>query len=412
MRRVGTGLLRSSKIALPCAAALLAAATLTACGDASDPDPVTIEKLKAPGDLRIIDNGDGAITLTWSGANNEDDFDGYNVYGMKGEASALGVTEGAALELLDGSGEAVESAKAVLANFNFAPATGLESVGAAKDAKDKELAALPIHTLDGEDPLLPTCKHDGSATADARGNCVNTTKDNFGTAVEDGADGAKVALNASISYALTGLKPGSNYCFLIMSSMDKGKKVSSQSSNVACINPRFKATANVNAPSGTAQFQVLNPRSWVAACTTTCAAPGADDLKISDPTPNSFHQPTDPGPIYIEKLGNDEVAFVAGKNSAIHTIGFRANGFASADIPPAPQLAIGNVFNQSGYSLAGQSVRIEPKTLYVFAIGDPAATTSPTNFQYQYVYVNTVPTTLGGKFDVEFRLTKNENQAR
>ncbi len=402
---------QSGRTLCMCAAALASVATFTGCGDASDPDPVTIEKLKAPGDLKIRDDGDGAVTLMWAGANNEEDFDGYNVYGMKGSAADLGVTEGKSLELIGSDGEAIEASKAILAKFNYGPATGLASAAPAKDADDKDISALPIHTVDEDDPLLPTCKHDGTSAEGTRGKCVNTIPDNFGTAVEDGADGAKVALTGTIEYGVSGLTPGESYCFLVLSSMDKGKKVSAQSSNVACVRPRFKATATINAPNGASEHQLLNLKSWVTSCTTTCSAPSSTDLKVDAPGNGTTHGPTDPGPLYIEHLSGGAVAMVAGKYTGIHTVGYRANGFASEDIPQAPSLSIGTTFNNSGYSLAGQSVRIEPKTLYVIAVGDPEATSTPAKFTYQYLYVNDVPTAAGGTtFSVEFRLTKNEDQ--
>ena len=87
---------------------------LGACGDdESSPEAISADDLNGPGGLRLTDDGGGTVTLWWVGQNNEDDFEGYNVYGMYDEEGDLTADEqeGKAVELLDQEGNPVAAAK-------------------------------------------------------------------------------------------------------------------------------------------------------------------------------------------------------------------------------------------------------------------------------------------------------------
>src|SRR6516225_2564091 len=91
------------------------------CGNASNPDAVRQDELKRPYGLTITDTGNGSVTLQWYGSNNEDKFDGYSIYGMKGAQKDLGVTAGQALDLMDDGGNANPDTKTILNGFNYNP---------------------------------------------------------------------------------------------------------------------------------------------------------------------------------------------------------------------------------------------------------------------------------------------------
>lgn len=407
-----------------------AAIVSVGCSDSSsDPSPVSVDELKGPGKLTISDEGDGKIKLKWTGSNNEDDFDGYNIYGRKAAtaghpATIGGLSEGSALQLLDNEGEAIAAAKSTLLEFNYNPSNGLGLAAPLADnntqlgiqssgSKDEEkFEALPIHQLNGtgEDAkrLLPTCKNDGT------GNCVNTTADNEGQTVED--NNSRYAVNGPISYSLSGLKVGSTYCFLVLSTFDRGEKVSQSSSNLACITPKFAKTATLTLPeTGNIAFPKLDLSSWIAACGTgsnlnSCpevAAYYAADSKIGG------HIAEDAGPVYVEYDSNVGQVFVAGKNSAIADLGYYADGFADSKLPAkAPKLTLDSnpisdtnnapILNQGGYSIAGQSIILAKNHVYVFAVGDAKATTLPNKFHYVWAYIKDKDAGT-----VEFRLPKD-----
>lgn len=381
---------------------------LVGCGDKeSNPDALTVAELKYPGNLVIKDQGNGAADLWWSGANNEEKFDGYNVYGMKGTPATLGLTEGKALELLNDKGEPVDASKTTLGNFNYSPDTKLTAKAATtNDDGEVEFSALPIHTGAADARLLPTCK----PTA---GVCGMTTAANKDATASD----PTYAVNGPVKFTVPdAMEVGESYCFLILSSIDGGQSVSQTSSNAECFTPKYKAMFNVMAPNGgTKKNLVLDPTTWLG----TCTAAGCGDPNATSPAylteANASHNSDDTGAIYVES--GTVPAFVAGKNSGIIDLGFYADGFADNTLPSiAPTFVLDTnvfttgghtspVFNGGGYSLAGQSVPLEKNHVYVFAVGDGAATTAVTEFYYHWLYVSGTVTP-GENVAVEMRLSK------
>lgn len=426
MKRVVVKYLRTT--AMPLAGIAVAGALVVGCGDKeSDPDAVTVDELKGPGKLWIQDQGDGAVTLNWTGSNNEDDFDGYNVYGVKtaapGQPATVGgLAEGNALQLLDDDGEPVEAAKTTLAAFNYNPDNGLglaapmsdnfslQDAAEAEEKEEAEFEALPLHKKNGEERLLPTCKHDGAGT------CVDTTAATEGQTAEDSPS---YAVNGKISYSLTGLKVGSTYCFLVLSTFDRGKEVSQSSSNMACVTPKYAKDVTLAVPTSVtpADYLKLDFATWITACNAAadgkCPDPGEAFAK--DKPATGFHQPQDPGPVYVEYDKDAGQAFVAGKNSAIADLGYYEGGFSNATLPrKAPKLTLDTnvtsptdtkkvapIANKGGYSIAGQSVTMAKGHVYVFAVGDPEAA-APTTFHYVWAYV--VDPAAG---TVQFRVSKD-----
>ena len=410
---------------LPAMGILAVGALLTGCGDkSSNPDAVTVDSLKYPGNLVVTDKGNGEVWLSWTGSNNEKDFDGYNVYGMQGTPDTetakgtLGVTEGKAVQLLDASGDKVADATNVLGNFNYDPKTGLESKGtgaASGSGSDApEFSALPIHEndTDGTTPILPTCKP-------AAGTCTAPTAANKDTTA---GDDPTYAVNGTVSYKVPKtLVPGESYCFLVMSSEDNGKKISQTSSNVACVVPKFKADFTVSAPASSAGNLVFDLRAFLTACGTgTCPATpqttgGA--ITVATDAHATGHVAGDAGPLYIE-TASGVVGFVAGKATAINDLGFYANGFSDSTLSWIPPTLIlddavmpdssndkgGPIFNAGGYSVAGQTVPVVANHVYVVAVGATDATgVGP--FNYHWLYVTQTPTP-GSDFTVSMLLTK------
>lgn len=377
---------------------LVAGAMVTGCGDkSSNPDAVDVTVLKAPGNLHIMDNGNGGITLSWEAAINSSDFDGFNVYGMKGAASDLDVEEGKPIVLLDTEGNSVAASKTLLENFNYDPATGFgfEKPGektAAEGEDAPEFEAYPIHTKPAEDVLLPTCKVDA-------GVCKNTTATNFGKSVGDSVTGVDAA-NGTITYTLpeNSLKVGTSYCFFVLSSIDSGKKVSATSTNVQCIVPKFRGTFTLVLPKEGTENKGWKLTDYLAECKTAkaCAVPAASYIDTVGETDHTAASKN--ASVFIEKSGTGP-KLVAAKNSGISDLGYKAGGFADPKLrSSAPTLVIdsntydtgagvtGPIFNEGGYSIAGQSVPMKKNHVYVIAVGDPEASVV-TKFLYVWVWL-------------------------
>ncbi len=358
---------------------LAAAATLmfSACGGKSDnPDAVTLENLKAANGLTIIDQGNGTVVLSWYGSNYESKFEGYNIFGMKktnAELGELGLEKSKPLQLLDGLGNPIEGAKNILAKFNYG--TDLETPAEATTAADDEakVSFLPIHSkAAGGEPVLPTCQPSGDT-------CTATTEANKKT--------SDVTSNGVMSYTVSGLAAGSQYCFMVFSVLDGGKQISQTSTNVECVVPKIQVTATLDPTQGTSLPYDL--RAYLSACNGfTCGT-------LSGGTAGGAATLASEMPLYVEKYVTENlVYFVAGKNSAVQDLGEYANGFSDSELPKqAPKLtysfdnSTNKVANGGGYSLPGESLILKAKHVYVLAVGDKDAT-NPTSFRYHWIYVS------------------------
>ncbi len=382
--------------------ALLLGGLAVGCGaDASDPEAITLDELKAPGNLWIQDGGNGNATLYWTGSNNEDDFDGYNVYGMNKTKIDLGTTysAGQAVELLDEAGEPVQAAKDFLAKFNYDPAKPFEEPAAAAADGEEKFSALPIHQKTGEEGIFPTCGVDG-------GVCKNHSAD---FARQTVSDNSARGVNGAVSYPVTGLKVGETYCFLVLSSMDEGQKVSMTSTNIACVTPKFKSEFNIKVPTAHADKLVFDLHTFLGACTQTGCAIGTN-LAVSDL--GAAAKGDSPGPLYIEHYEGG--TFTPGENTGVRDLGFYATGFMDATLPrSAPALVLDTnkgttslapIINTGGYTPAGRSRALEKNHVYVIAVPEKTATTF-TKFYYHYLWVKG-DVTAGSDVAVEMRVSK------
>ncbi len=385
--------------------ALLLGGLAVGCGsDASDPEAITLDELKAPGNLWIQDGGNGNATLYWTGSNNEDDFDGYNVYGMNKTKIGDDYKAGQAIELLDEAGEPVAAAKDFLAKFNYDPAKPFEEPAAAATDGEEKFSALPIHQKNGEEGIFPTCGVES-------GVCKNHSTTFARATVEDNS---ARGVNGTVSYPITGLKVGETYCFLVLSSMDEGQKVSMTSTNLACVTPKFQATFDITVPdaSNHSDKLVFDLHTFLAGCTQT-GCPIGTTLATSDL--GAAAGGASPGPLYIEHYEGG--TFTPGANTGIRDLGFYETGFSDPTLPrSAPALVLDSnvgatsnapIINTGGYTPAGRSRALEKNHVYVIAV--PAKTdTEFKNFYYHYLWVKgeVVP---GSAVSVEMRVSKAIN---
>ena len=389
--------------------------------------PVTIDDLKYPGDLNLQDLGSGKVVLTWTAANNEKDFVGFNIYGMKATKTApsttdtsidthddLGVTEGQSISILGDDNKPSAAAIALVNKFDFDPAakTPFEAPGTppaavtstATDATGKTtteaplINARPITTLgsDGK-PIYTTCQTSGTTCAlTNQANAANMTS----------ANGAITFDLSTLSDGKGKLTVGQTYCFFVLSTMKGGTQVSAVTSSVACITPKnetsFKyklpaAIANSQLPAAIANSQVFDLLGWLKTCSGgTCSDPTAStSLYFKDDSGTAgtgFHNGTEAGPLYFETATSGPTV-VAGKNNGILDLGYYADGFKDANLlDKAPTFSIDATtpitINGGGYSLAGQSVPLLAHHVYVVATADGTAATAPTKFNYNWFYVN------------------------
>lgn len=392
----------------------LTALTVGCGSDASDPEAVTLDELKAPGNLWIQDNGNGAATLYWTGSNNEADFDGYNVYGLNvgTKKEKLGsYQEGQALELLDEAGEPVAAAKEFLGKFNYNHDKPLEEAAAVTEDGEAKFSALPIHQkpAEGADPILPTCGVDGGVCKDHSASFARQTVS------ENSARG----VNGTVSYPVSGLTVGQTYCFFVLSSMDEGAKVSMTSTNIACVTPRYKAEFNIPIPTDATgptydDASIFDLHGLLEACKSTAGCANGNAASIVPRTTTSAANGESEGPMYIEAFAGITGAFTPGKNAGVRDLGFYATGFADGTlVRSAPALVLDSnvgttsgapIINGGGYTPAGRSRLIEKNHVYVFAVPAKDATGTPTSFYYHYMWVKG-DVSAGAEVAVEMRVS-------
>lgn len=393
--------------------ALLLGGMVVGCGkDAANPDAVSLSELKAPGNMWIQDGGNGSVTLNWTGSNNEDDFDGYNVYGLNKAKITFGsYSEGQAIELLDEAGEPVEAAKTFLGQFNYNKDKPFEEAAVAAADGETEFSALPVHQKNGEDGIFPTCGVDA-------GVCKDHSTTFTRQAV---SDNSARGVNGNVSYPVSGLKVGQTYCFFALSSMDEGAKVSMTSTNIACVTPRFKSEFSITLANDKTDDTVFDLHAFLATCVASGCKTGptteiSDSALVTGATPRGAGA-EDPGPVYIETFSGVPY-FTPGMNVGVRDLGFYETGFADPTLPrSAPALVLdanvgtaskGPIINGGGYTPAGRSRMIEKNHVYVFAVPEKTAT-APTSFYYHYVWVKAAATP-GTAVAVEMRVSSVLNQ--
>ena len=393
-----------------CLLALMTATLFNAgCGKDSTSTPVTIDDLKYPGSLALQDQGSGNVVLTWTAANNEKDFIGFNLYGMRttdtssGTHADLGVTEGKAIEVLGDGDEPSAAAVALINKFDFDPTakTPFEAAGTppakaattttdatAKTTTEAPLInARPISTIgaDGK-PIYPSCQASGTT-------CTLTTLANAATATP--ANGAITFDLSTLADGKGKLTIGSTYCFFVLSAMKGGAKVSAVTSSVSCITPKNATSFKYQLPAAIINSQAFDLLGWLKTCSGgTCSDPTVTaSLYFKDDTgskSNGYHGTSDTGSLYFESPTSGPT-IVAGKNNGILDLGYYADGFSDPNLSPvAPTFTLDSaaIINGGGYSLAGQSVPLLARHMYIVATADGSATTVPTKFNYNWLYIN------------------------
>lgn len=356
-------------------AALLA---FGSCGDdSSNPKEESIEGLNPPSGFMIRDLGNGSIELSWDVTNDpeEDEYDGFNIYGVRLDAADIGLSEGSSLKLLNEAGDPVDEAKGALQKMNFSLETPFEASDESPVDEDgnKTFAFYPIYAEVDEDskPILPTCQPDGD------GVCTRVEAE-----VEELTEEVKAAtLGTRITYQLgkaDGIKIGENHCFLILTSTDAGEGVSGVSSEARCITPNFKVDLEVNF-AGMTLTDVGNDKSgkvaldkaYLEACAEeqACAAPTAasQEAIVSSANPAA-------GPLFVEHY-NGVMYLVAGAKAAINqfgpasSLGLDDPGLYIAGSRRRLQGPITkDLINEGGFSLPGQSITMIDNMVYILAV--------------------------------------------
>ena len=368
---------------------------LLGCGDASDPDIITRTDLKSPSALKVIDLGNGSVQLRWSTANFEDDFEGYNIYGAvisDSELEALGAPKDEPLQLLDAAGDPVEKAKAVLGAFSYVadnpyalPGTVDNAAAKYNNLEEKKFSALPYHklrTANGE-ANLPTCRPVPD-TADCK----------FLGSEKSEVDSDTITSIGVLNFTLEeNLPVGEQACFFVFSVQDEAEEISQSSTNIACVVPKYKATAEsfTFSPGTNKNFGLLS--AIRANCATGTCAPlspteSSTPINGSDAT-KSFQ---------FEQYTGTSANIVSGKNAVIVSLGYFASGFTDPDfvelVSVAPALVgfdPANNKQSGGYSQPGQSIAFEPNHIYVVASADPAiAAPTAADFYYDWIYASAV----------------------
>lgn len=393
---------------LPVCGSIALGTLLVGCGDKTDPKAVGLDELKFANGAKVMDLGNGSVKLMWNGMNNEEKFEGYNIYGAKDTDGALSKLEGQTIKLLDDKGEPDAAGKATLQKMNY-NGKDWETAGAASDAAG-DLQVVPYwKNGTAEDPVLPSCRP-GAADTTGMAQCAVLA-----------AEGTTGDFNGIAWFQIDGLKVGTTYCFTVLAAMDSGKSVAQTTSEVRCVTPKsmvkstgLKPTADSNKATNTLDIETVR-----TACGTTggtaCGelkAVEADVTAANDQNcGNGNKDATAKSTTVLQEVCVDsfsgQTLFTAGQFSGVQDLGYYTNGFADMMLPTAPALsAFGTVQNKEGYSVAGQSVPLEDKHIYVIAHGQNKDTKS---FMYDYVYVTFSADKTS--FDAEWRLS-NKADAR
>jgi len=369
---------------------LLGALTLVvACDKSDDPDAVTLKDLKYPNHLSIQDQGNGTIRLTWRGSNFEDDFDGYNIFGAKGTAGELGLMEGQALQLLDGDGNAIAGAKDVLQGMSY-NGQDLETT-ADKPKVEGKYSFYPVYSLDDDKkPVLPTC----SPRADGVCQSPQATGDMV------------TPFSGTTSYTISGLETGASYCFLVFTSQDEGEEVSQTSSPAVCVVPKLKMDLAVQADSGVTGQKSMGLK--LVDVLATCVAGDCPDLGTFDADSsywqgsNTVATASSDLPLYIEDISG-ELWFTTGADAVMSDLGYLASGFDDAQLPAGVQVpalasaTLSSLANPRGFSVPGQSLRMEKHHMYLLAMVEDG------QVRYHWLWVHGTPV-VGESVAVEVRL--------
>ena len=387
-------------------------------GEKDDPDIVDRADLKSPGALDIVDLGAGKVQLRWFTANQEDDFEGYNIYGASGTATELGVTEGSPMQLLDNSGEPKETTKEILANFTYRSDNANALPGVADNAEgvyeqgEKKFSAFPYHKVRTatKEPNLPTCKPNINSQ---KGICVG-----LGTAKEE-TDASSINSNGVLIYDFPEiLTIGHSYCFFIFSVQDEGSEISQSSTNVACIIPRYQVAGNFTytVANASSEYFLFDIRALRVECTTSC--PEALAISSDGTSELASGQTNETNPLQFENYGASSIInLVSGQKTVVRWMGKFIGGFQDplfvSSVAQAPSLVYdsNNIKHGGGYVPQFQSIPLAQYDMFAVAVNDPTSTATETqDFYYDWIWIESIDT--GGKVAVQARLASNKNVSR
>ncbi|MEZ4742337.1 MAG: hypothetical protein R3B45_07810 [Bdellovibrionota bacterium] len=367
------------------AASLISLLGLAACGgDAADPKIITLDELKRASSLEILDQGNGAIQLSWVGTNSEDDFSGYNVYGAKwtedfGKAlTAAGVEENGALELLDKEGEPKAAAKALLQMMSY-NGSDFESPAATEEApadEEMKFQVFPYYKVKTE-TVYPTCQP--ASEFSGSDECIMLT-----------AEPVKRQFIGKTWLKIDGLNPGSKYCFLVLSTLDAGKKVAMASSELRCVTPMVKADDLVVVlNTGSTKHHIIDIEATRDACTasscTITPKSYGSDCKDNDATGES---------LCFEIFVAGKPGITGGQFTVLTDFGYFPDGFdderlMKTSVPILSKLDPNAIAHPGGYSPSAQTVPLLVNHIYIVA-HRATEDAEPTSFYYDWYYVKDI----------------------
>ena len=334
--------------AVPCSLIVLAGLSVS-CGKSSKPDPISIDELKPPSSLRLRDEGNGRITLSWRGNNHANNFSGYNVYGSTKqtiqEFVKTGLVEQDRVVKIAGSdGKMDDKALSLLQAMSYNPNAPYSSTS------EKQETYLPLHR---KSDALPTCMpvEEGSTKC----------------AWSDEAPRAKGSFSGTTWLGLEGLKVGTEYCFMVVATADAGKQISSVSSELRCVLPKFRGTIEVGGrdseavEQGHAVLLDLNGLRQDCLENKNCL----QGLKL-----NRFDGQCDaatPASACVELFSTGSLQLTGAFNAAIADVGLYPAGFEDT-IPNAIAMRGFSPYgNKSGYAPSAHSIPLYDRHIYVVA---------------------------------------------
>jgi hypothetical protein len=378
---------------------LLAGSIFTSCGDdKTDPKPTTLDELQNAKGLSVSETGTGKVRLTWVGNNGEDNFTGYNIFGMKMSSDlenaldSANVGEGDSLQLTGQDGEPKEDAKAVLQLMSY-NGKDLESAETAKPTdEDVKFQYYPIYT---KKDVFPTCLPTEKTGLDKA--CTPLT-----------AESDESTFYGTTNYDIEGLTPGAKYCFLVFSTLDGGKTVAMTSSELRCVTPTVHAKEVTVSVPHTSHLKIDMKALRTACTTTTCEIAFAEYTRTAPKTDcDNDAETTDL--LCIESFGaSGKPQMTGGQFVSINDLGYYGDGFDDSTLPNmAPELSSYNpdpttVAYGGGYAISGQSLPVVLNHMYAIASRKDTSDT-PSSFYYDMFYVSALSDT---SITIEARISK------
>ncbi len=376
-------------------AGLLLGSILSACGgESTDPEVKTLDELQNAKGLTITETGTGKVRLSWVGTNGETDFTGYNIYGakmtadLKSALTAAKVNEGDALQLVDEVGEPRAAAKAVLQLMSY-NGSDFESAATANPTdEDVQFQFYPVYTTKD---VFPTCLPTAATGSDIA--CQALT-----------AEGTERTFFGTTYYDIEGLKAGSEYCFLVLSTLDSGKTVAMTSTELACTTPTVHAASFTATVAGAAQK--IDMKATRTACTESTCVVAVAAYERND---NKAFCANDDATIDLMCLEvvSGRPGLTGGKYVSINDLGFYGEGFNDVAFPKdLPALTGFNsadttIAYDNGYAISGQTLPIVEDHIYLVASrkADDASA-----FYYDLFYAKSVSS--NGEVTFEARIAK------